>query len=381
MRRGPADESTMSLMKIMGILLLAASTGLACGTQSKAGGAVSDAATGGAAGGPLDAEGGAAGGALDAAADALGADRGRDAMAPESGGAGGAGGAGCAGYTLAAPPPELLLLFDASGTMTQQLDNTPCGTGCLSKWVMARPPAQQVLTETDQQIAWGLKLFPSGPGCNLSTSVEAPVTVGNAGTMGVLLESRTPTGNSPIRAALQAATQYLGGLTAPAARAIVLLTDGGANCPLNVTPPTTSDDAASIAAAGAALASGFPVFVIGLVPLGSVAEGNLIQLAAAGNGTPLGTTPDYHQAGSPDEIVAALRAIADGAQRCMFTVSAPAGADLGALVVRAGGATIPRDPTHVDGWDLVGGGPVIRLYGAQCAAALGGGPAPQLACP
>jgi hypothetical protein len=112
-----------------------------------------------------------------------------------------------------------------------------------------------------------------------------------------------------------------------------------------------------------------------------VAEGNLIQLAAAGNGTPLGTTPDYHQAGSPDEIVAALRAIADGAQRCMFTVSAPAGADLGALVVRAGGATIPRDPTHVDGWDLVGGGPVIRLYGAQCAAALGGGPAPQLACP
>ena len=59
-------------------------------------------------------------------------------------------------------PPNILLLQDASGSMNQDVTNTTCGTpgcGASSKWALMTPAIIQVVSQTESQVNWGLKLF------------------------------------------------------------------------------------------------------------------------------------------------------------------------------------------------------------------------------
>jgi hypothetical protein len=139
--------------------------------------------------------------------------------------------------------PDVLLVLDKSGSMSNEPDGTPCQGGCgaKSKWAQVTAALDQVVG-TAAAVNWGLKLFATPDnGCAVNDGVEVPVGPSNAATiMSAIAQARLGS-RTPTRFAESAGAAYLATLPDQRPKYLLLATDGLPNCdPAN--PSTMADD-------------------------------------------------------------------------------------------------------------------------------------------
>jgi hypothetical protein len=319
--------------------------------------------TGGAAGGNGF---GGAGGSLGGGSGASGA--GGTIVIPTD--SGGADAPECGGETfpLQRKPAKVLLVLDRSGSMEDPPDGASATT---TKWELVVPSLNQVISQTDAQIPWGLKTFPEGDVeyCTVTDAIDVPIAANNATAVtGAILTRTTPRGNgTPTGDAMKAAVKYLQSLDAAGdtdPKYILLATDGEPSC---VGGSETSQATArpyAVQAVTDAATAGYHTFVIGVSTTKAAAQQALNDMAVAGqearpDPNPLATK--FYLANTQSELVAAMSAITGAVIDCRFSLSnpPPAGEHVG---VRLGGEVVPPDA-----WDFTGADKrTIEVTGEWC---------------
>jgi hypothetical protein len=272
--------------------------------------------------------------------------------------------------------------------------------GVLSRWDTLRDALFQTITPLDNQLAMGAKFFPEvNPGgaapadeaCRTDVGVPIAPALGNVSQIIDVFDTTVPNGGTPTSEALRLAAQYLTG-TRGVARTMILATDGAPNCngDLDKTRCTCTsvagncatqpggefnclDDTRSISTISDIFQNMMiPVFVIGI---GSTERPEFLQVLddmAVAGGRPRATDPKHYNVQSAADLKAALTSIGDSIAKCTYlTPSAPT--DPNAISVEVNGKSIPRDTTHMNGWDWVDQAfGELAFFGPSCAAASGG---------
>ena len=273
-------------------------------------------------------------------------------------------------FTLKRKPAELFLVLDRSASMKDPPSGAAAAT---SKWDLVVPAVNQVITETDTAVSWGMKAFPEGTGAecvatSVTNKIDVPLAPMNASTVTAAITSTTPDGNgTPTGDAIQQAVVYLKSVANDNPKYVLLATDGEPSC------PTPSDMARSYAIQSVtdAAAAGFHVFVVGVSTTKATATTALNQMAIAGmearpDPNPLATK--FYLANTKDELVTAMKVITGQVSTCLFPLnSAPPVPDN--IAVKVGGRKAPEDPTMQDGWEYTGPDHLgVQVYGSWCDA-------------
>jgi hypothetical protein len=289
-------------------------------------------------------------------------------------------------YPTTTVPGDLLLILDKSGSMANQFNDTACGRGmtCVTKWPSMTTALTTVVMNTQAMVNWGLKYFSNDGVCGAAGPAEIPPAPNNAPAIAASIGMTAPGGNTPTRFAIEAGAAYLGTLTDPNPKYILLATDGepnccttagGATCPQmgrggggNATP----DDANAIAAIAATYnnGAGVPVFVVGVGNLGTAVTTLNNMATAGGKAQPADAMGRiYFPADDPAALEAALGKIAGQVQSCTFALgSAPP--DPTNIAVTGDNKIIPKDP--VNGWSYGPGMMSVILNGTSCEAVKAG---------
>jgi hypothetical protein len=313
----------------------------------------------------------------------------------------------CACTEIATVPPTLYLVLDASGSMSEIIEEPST-----SKWDLVRlallDGATGALRALGSRIAVGAAVFPGhGASCSPGSQVF-PVTVGSPtayNALASILGATTPDSGAltPTAATLAGLTPSLSKLPTP--RYVLLATDGAPNCgtthctadrctydiegaklsdgttcapPLNCCDPsqvsgtdwTACDDADATKAQVTALAAaGISTFVLG-VPGTELYAADLDALAIAGGEPRDASAPTrYYAASDRASLLAALKTIAAKvAATCTITLDAPV-SDPGITNVLLDGTVVPQDAG--DGWTWTDPSH-IELHGASCTRVLDG---------
>ncbi|MDB5219901.1 MAG: hypothetical protein JWO86_7828, partial [Myxococcaceae bacterium] len=280
---------------------------------------------------------------------------------------------------------QLMFVIDRSGSMAFSLDgqqprmgNLP--PGVLSRWDTLRDALFQTITPFDNELAMGAKFFPevnsggaapADEACRTDVGVPIAPARGNVNQIINVFDTTDPNGGTPTAEALRLAAQYISG-TRGVARTMILATDGAPNCNGDLDQSRcicTSvsgncataqggefnclDDIRSINAITDIFQNQkIPVYVIGI---GSTERPEFLKVLddmAVAGGRPRPTAPRHYNVQSGAELQAALTSIGDSIAKCTYlTPSAPT--DPNAISVEINGKSIPRDPTHMNGWDWV----------------------------
>jgi len=295
--------------------------------------------------------------------------------------------------TLSLLPPDVLILLDRSGSMNNDVTDSPClgdggisipangACGASSKWAVVTSALNQVVAESDTAVNWGLKFFPDVGDSSCTAGGAPAVSIGPAhGTAiasaiagqttaegAVLGSNGTPTNGGETSAAA-----YLNTLTDANPRFILLATDGLPTCATGgVTGSMSNDSAGAISAVRAAFESGIPTFVVGIATAGGVADETLSQMASAG-GYPRSGSPSYYPVSTTQELTATLTGlVASVSASCMFALGPPPTNDgltsWDSITIFADGVPLTRDTTHKSGWDYADAShATITVVGRTC---------------
>jgi hypothetical protein len=312
-----------------------------------------DNAAGTSSAGPTPAEAGIGPGAIDNASglvDAAAATSGRDAGADLSEGEK----CGEHHFDLERKPAELLLVLDRSASMKDAPDGASDAT---TKWDLVVPAVNQVISETDTTISWGLKTFPEGDGdecvaTGVTSHIDVELTALNAARVTAAVTATTPEGNgTPTGDAVTQGAMYLQSLTDSNPKYILLATDGEPSCP----KPSDSAHAFAVESVGKAAAAGIHTFVLGVSTTKKSATGVLNDMAIAGM-EPRISDPNpllqrFYLANSKDELVNSLKLITGQISGCTFSWDRPPPVPDN-IAVKVGGVKAPHDPN--DGWEYLG---------------------------
>ena len=270
---------------------------------------------------------------------------------------------GNARHTLAKTPAEVLVVLDRSSSM---MTASPSGAG-RTRWDDARD-AVNAAVAGNSNLAWGLKLFPTGSVmCAVDSNVEVPVGFGHGQAItNAMLPAGPPTGmlggTTPTEPALYVGNEYLKTVTTPLPKYMVLVTDGLPSC-ARMAGALPLEAAVTLLASAAA--AGIQTFVVG-IGTGPSETGNLNRMAEAG-GRPRAADPKYYPAQNQADVDAALQAITRAVTTCTFPlVTRPLDPEF--VSVTVGPRLVPRDLDHVDGWDYIQNGTGIEIYGPSCDA-------------
>jgi hypothetical protein len=256
-------------------------------------------------------------------------------------------------------PPELLLVFDRSGSMA-----TPVRGGTATRWEETTAAVTDVLRQTDGSIRWGLKNFPTPSGCKVLPDIEVPIgpmSAAVADAIAASLPSKEGGSGTPTGLAMQIATDYLRSRATINPKYLVLATDGEPAC---FGMDEVMYRRAAVDAIAAAHAAGFPTFVIGIATAGTDADIILDAMARAGGRSRAGA-PLYYPVASKQSLVEALGQITRVVATCDFplTSTPPSPND---VAVNVDGTRVLRDPTRMNGWVYSPDGKVVVLHGAIC---------------
>lgn len=304
---------------------------------------------------------------------------------------------------LLLPPSDVVLVLDKSASMGKVLwdgDGDP-NTPAVTRWRSLHGAVEQVVVARERALNFGAVLSPSelatsdysAAACPVEATPEVPVAPMNAATLLAALpppDAQGPalTGATPTRAALSAAFAHLDAQMDGLPRAVVLVTDGPANCSLEAPDEPARfevyDDTVVQVVADAA-AAGITTFVVGLAVADVVSPNaqdgepdatnlfdRLNELALAG-GAPQ-DDPDQRFLGASDQpgIAAALTTIADVLSPCVFALDPipkyPDYVDLWVDGVDYARATDVADCAGLDGWRYVDAETgMLELCGHACA--------------
>ena len=256
-------------------------------------------------------------------------------------------------------PPDIMLVMDRSLSMTNDVDDKQCAgatgnngnCGATSKWGLMIPPLNQVITDTDGKVNWGMFYLGDEPAqCGVATAPVVPVAAMNATAVTTSLTGNQFNGQTgtPTRRAIQGALSYLTGLTDTNPKFLLLATDGQPNC-ATANSLNTDDSAGTQQAVADALTAGIPTFVVGIGNTGAAATLN--QVAVAGGRPQTGGTTSYYQVNDAAALSSALGTIVGQAASCSFNIGpAPADTTTKGLGVFGDGTPIPMDMTN--GWSF-----------------------------
>lgn len=274
-------------------------------------------------------------------------------------------------FDLARRPAEILIVLDRSGSMKEK----PSGSsGDATKWSLVVPGVNEVVTETDASVSWGLKVFPEGEGdeCIVGSVTDAiPVAIAakNAAAVTAQVLATTPEGNgTPTGDAIDSAVAYLKTLSDPNPKFILLATDGEPSC-AGTKKGSTGARPYAVRAVEDAAKAGFKTFVVGVATTKTTATQALNDMAVAGemprnDPNPLATK--YYLASTKDELVQSLTEIAGQVSSCVFDLTSKP-PDPGNIAVHVNGANAPKDTTHTDGWDYTSSEYLqVEVYGTWC---------------
>jgi hypothetical protein len=254
--------------------------------------------------------------------------------------------------------PDLMIVQDRSGSMDMDANG---GSTTPSKWTSVTQAITQVVGMVNT-VDWGLMFFGPAGGFGSCTISSTPAVACGANTSSQIttaINGTTPGGGTPTPEAINAAVQYFQGNTDGNSHFILLATDGLPQC------DTNDDSQAAIAAVTAAVTAGIKVVVVGIGndPMG---DATLTSMANAG-GMPdtTGSTP-YYQVNTTTDLVTALGKIAGQIVSCSYALQmAPANPNY-VEIDDNNGNKIPRDTTHMNGWDYGPNDLSIIFYGMAC---------------
>ena len=250
--------------------------------------------------------------------------------------------------------PDVLIVLDKSLSM---------GAGL--RWDPSRNAVDRLVREFDDQIKFGLSLFPAGQlGLCDPGRLDVPLALGNGDAIMARVNQELPFGITPTAQTLENALDYLGprqvaidGVGPPPAY-VLLVTDGEPNCAdLAHLDPLQS----SVAAIEALHNANVKTFVIGYgLVLGALAMDRMAQA---------GGTEHYYAVENQQQLTEAFRAITSGLVSCTFELS-EVPPDPKYVRVSIDGTTLELDAAS--GWVI--SGKVVTLQGAACATLRDGVP-------
>lgn len=271
-------------------------------------------------------------------------------------------------------PPDLLLVFDRSGSMLEDPatgdDCAPAAT-CPSKWNQATTAVRTAVASSQTTIRWGLKLFSTnGNGCMVDPGVQVSTGFNTQPAIAAALAGARPSGSTPTTMAMTLAGDYLATLATPNPRFIVLVTDGQPTCAGG--DGDGDDSPAAVAAVAAQAARGYGTFVVGIATSSiAMADTTLTQMSAAGMHPRVGT-PNYYVVNNTAELVAALGKIGTQVGSCTFSL-ASAPPDPSNVVVLADGKIVPKAAQPTDnGWTYGAAMTSVTLTGTYCQDVMSG---------
>jgi len=269
---------------------------------------------------------------------------------------------GATEVTIEPVPPNMLIALDRSCSMRNNAGGVP-------KWTSAVTAINQLTTNFAGDIRWGLTLFPdtATPNCEQAT-IPIPVAPGNETAIQTLLTSSLMTSDpnypdGPCVTNIDTAMQQAA--TAPALddptrkSFVMLITDGmQAGC-----SAAGGDNGTEMIISDLNTMRDVKTFVVGF---GGATDAAQMDMFAVNGGTALPQSPRYYQADDAMELEMALAAIADLVLGCEFVLVDPP-ADLQELYAFFDNVTsVPRDPTHMNGWDYDPATMTITFYGSYC---------------
>jgi hypothetical protein len=262
-------------------------------------------------------------------------------------------------------PPNLLLVVDRSCSM-----RTAVTSSTMSKWQVAVGGINKVITDFGSDIRWGLTLFPdTTPDTCTQQDFAFPLADGNGPGIKTMLTNALAT-TDPFypddpcvtnidTAMMQAATDPA--LTDPGRKSYVMLVTDGAQ---------SSGCSAGGGDAGSEMAvkklfngKGVTTFVLGF---GSAVDAVQLDKLAIAGGAPQSGTPKYFRADTAGELDQALQTIADAVVSCSYKVDPPPEDPSQVYVWFGGTENVPRDQSHVSGWDYDPATQMLTLYGSHC---------------
>ena len=281
-------------------------------------------------------------------------------------------------FGLRMVPPDLLIVLDKSGSMLELPDGTRCDRDpatlpmCepMTKWPQMTAAINSVVKQTENSIRWGLHLFPDdSDGCAVTATPIVEIAGVNATAVAAAMASLPASGRTPTRTAVVNAGAYLAALPDQNPKYILLATDGSPNCAPAGNSTAMPDIDGAITAVKNVAGMGIPVFVVGIGNLPD-AQATLTAMAIAGE-RPQAPDPRYYPVSSTADLVAVLETIGGLIGKCSFGLGKTP-PDPTNIAVTGDGAKIPKDPTHMSGWDYGTGMTSIQIYGKWCDDAKSG---------
>jgi hypothetical protein len=290
--------------------------------------------------------------------------------APGGAGSGGESSCGLSTYESERKTAEVIVVLDRSSSMAELSSGTQ-----ERKWDILTTALNDVISASNAEIGWGLKLFPEGTKtdfrCAANTIVpliHVPVAEQNAPTVTDFILASGPTGTgTPTADAMTFAIAHLAERDKlnNSQKFILLATDGDPTC-----PDSTSGISAAVAAIAAGLKQGYPTFVIGVDTTAKTTVATLDQMAKAGGRPREGApgTPSFYLASTQNELAEALGAITSAVATCRFDLS-PIPPVPENIAVDFNGTRAPRDPAKLNGWDYTtADNSQLEVYGDFCTA-------------
>lgn len=323
-----------------------------------------------------------------------------------SNGASGDASESCGASPFGAEPVKvnMLVLLDRSGSMNFNFDANTV------RWPATKASLSSALSAVQNEIAFGLQLFPSGANCVMpgeSDPLTVPLAAGTqtVPAIAAALEAASPGGGTPTAAALSRALSYFTGAELEGERYVLLVTDGGPGCntalscdasscmvhmegrcdvakPLACCSSNCCDPNPNVGGVGAQLnclndtetlgqiqalrTAGISTFVVGIP--GSEAFADYLDAFAVAGGVPNAAGPkSYFAVDAPAALTTVLSSITKSlVTSCRLQLASMPPA-LDQLNVKVEGEIIPRG--GVDGWDLDESTdpPTVVIQGASCA--------------
>jgi hypothetical protein len=300
---------------------------------------------------------------------------------------------------LATVVPHVMLVLDKSGSMianTWDHDDDPL-TAEVTRWKSLHAVVTLIVNNFEDQFEFGAQLYPSISATNAYNQsaclVNSPpeVLVAPSNGVGVLLG--IPTGGSlnirggtPTAAGMTSALDHLVDIDDGDPAAIILVTDGAANCRtdsanladlfetydpnlLGIVTDAWNDLAIPTYVVGIDISDAVTPILADGEPDGISPFEQLDILAVAG-GKPLGGDTNFYQTQNQIELEAAIQAIVDDAASCKVVLEpAPPFPELVQVVMD--GDTVPKvtDCANEDGWVFTNpNGPYdsLQLCGTWC---------------
>lgn len=283
--------------------------------------------------------------------------------------------------------PEVMLVLDKSGSMVSNTwdHDRDDATPEVTRWASLHQVVENVTAEFDARMNLGAVLFPAIDAPNQSNALACLMGDGPDATVAALggeavlaalppAEATDIHGGTPATAGVQMAAEHLLSIQGENPQAIVLVTDGAANCAESASGSSLFlqyDDALPVAAAEA-FAAGVPVYVVGIdiedavleLPIANPWE-RLSEVAGYG-GVPRDGDVPFYDVFDELELDAALDSIA---REVSCSVSVPEHFDSDRLALAIDGELVSEVGSCDDGegWTQEPG--AVRLCANTCLAA------------